>query len=104
MTNGNNAVRANHLETLALNIKTFTLAELSLLANALRNEVLNLTIAPFTKDDLNYIFNDNAFSTDDLNYIFTDGEDKSDIDWDYVFTDGEHGSPFSTEDINYIFS
>ena len=104
MINGDNAVRAKHLETLVLNLKFFTLAELSVLTNALKAEVSQLSIAKFTQSDLNYIFNDNAFSPDDLIYIFTDGETNSDIDWAYVFTDGEHGNPFSTDDINYIFS
>lgn len=103
MSNGDNAVRAKHLEALLLNLKLFTLTELSILANALKTEVNQLSISPFTQADLNSIFNDTAFSTADLDYIFADGETQSDIDWIYVFTDGEHGSPFSTDDLNYIF-
>lgn len=104
MTNGDNAVRAKHLESLLLRLKLFTLTEFSILANALKSEVNLLAISPFTQTDLNFIFNDNAFAPDDLNYIFADGETQSDIDWVYVFTDGEHGNPFSTDDLNYIFS
>ena len=104
MTNGDNAVRAAHLETLAINLKLFTLAELSILANALINDVSALSIPAFYQDDFDYIFNDNAFTADDLNYIFTNGADKSDIDWVYVFTDGETSKPFSQEDLNHIFN